>query len=336
MANPVLVELTRGPLVESVHTGALALAKTSGELALAVGDVDRPIFPRSAIKAFQCLPLVETGAADRFGFGDAEIALACASHSGTERHVAVAAAMLERAGLDRSALGCGVHSPRNNAAERELWRTGTKPSALHNNCSGKHSGMLATAVHLGEPTAGYWRPDHPVQLRVRSTLEEFVGSSLGEEVRGIDGCSAPNWAIPLASLARAFACFVTGEGAGATHRSAAQRIAKACWSQPELVGGPGRLDTIVMGRWPGQIFMKTGAEGVYCGALPGHGLGFAVKIDDGAGRASEVVVLRLIERLVPGAAELDHERTLKNWRGLEVGERRASATLARALDGLKI
>ena len=336
MSNPVLIELTRGPLVESVHTGALALARPSGELVMALGDVGRPIFPRSAIKSFQCLPLIETGAADRFGFGNAEIALACASHSGTTRHVAVATAMLERAGVAQAALACGAHVPRSDAAERELAIAGTKPSALHNNCSGKHAAMLATAVHRGEPIADYWRPDHPVQIRVRSTLEELTGCTLGADVRGIDGCSAPNWAIPLANLARAFACFATGEAAGAKHWAAARRIATACWTEPKLVAGGGRLDTRVMARWPEQVFTKTGAEGVYCGALPGLGLGFALKIDDGAGRASEGVVLRLLERFVPGAAELYQARTLKNWRGLEVGERRASATLAHALDRLKI
>jgi L-asparaginase II len=335
-SNPVLIELTRGPVVESVHTGALAMARPAGELVLALGDVGRPIFPRSAVKALQCLPLIETGAADKFGYGDAEIALACASHSGTARHVAVAGTMLERAGLNGAALACGAHLPRSHSAEREFAIAGTAPSALHNNCSGKHAGMLATAVHLGEPTSDYWRPDHPVQLRVRSTLEEFAGCSLGAEVRGIDGCSAPNWAIPLAALARAFACFVTGEGAGARHRQAAQRIASACWAKPKLIAGAGRLDTRVMGRWPGRVFTKTGAEGVYCGALPGLGLGFALKIDDGAGRASEAVVLRLLERFFPGASGLDEGRTLRNWRGLEVGERRASARLAHALDGLKI
>ncbi|HZA02780.1 MAG TPA: asparaginase, partial [Hyphomicrobiaceae bacterium] len=331
-SNPVLIELTRGPVVESVHTGALALARPTGELLLALGDVGRPIFPRSAIKSLQCLPLIESGAADRFGFGDAEIALACASHTGTARHVHVATGMLERIGLTQGALACGVHPPQSTAAQKQLAIAGTEPSALHNNCSGKHAGMLATAVHLGEPIDNYWRPDHPVQLRVRETLEDFTGCSLAAEVRGIDGCSAPNWAIPLAALARAFACFVTGEGAGAKHRLSAQRIAEACWAKPKLVAGAGRLDTRVMRRWPGQAFTKTGAEGVYCGGLPDLGIGFALKVDDGAGRASEAVVLRLLEHLLPGAAELDQVRTLKNWRGLEVGERRASATLTHALE----
>jgi L-asparaginase II len=323
-------------VVESIHTGALALARPTGELLLALGDVGRPIFPRSAIKALQALPLIETGAADRFGFGNAEIALACASHSGTVRHITVVASILERIGLTQAALACGVHPPRSAAAQRQLAIAATLPSGLHNNCSGKHAAMLATAVHLGESIADYWRPDHPVQLRVRDTLEEFTGCSLGAEVRGIDGCSAPNWAIPLAALARAFACFVTGEGAGGNHRLAAQRVAEACWAKPKLVAGSGRLDTRLMSRWPGQAFTKTGAEGVYCGGLPGLGIGFALKIDDGAGRASEAVVLWLLQRLLPGAAELDEARTLTNWRGLEVGERRASATLAHALRMLRI
>jgi len=334
MPNPVLVELTRGPLVECVHTGAIAVARANGERVVSLGDVERPVFPRSAIKAFQCLPLIETGAADRFGFGDPEIALACASHSGTEAHADLAASMLARAGLDHTALGCGAHEPLYETAARALAASGKSPTALHNNCSGKHAGMCACAVHEKEDPTGYWQHEHPVQQRVAALLSEFTAEALGPDVMGIDGCSLPNWAIPTAALARAFACFISGEGAGKSHRAACERIARAVWAAPGMVAGPGRLDTVVMSKVPGRVFMKTGAEGVYCGALPALGLGFAVKIDDGAKRASEAVILALLERVIPAMQSLHGEAELKNRRGMTVGSTRIAGDLARALDKL--
>lgn len=334
MTNPVLIELTRGPLVESLHSGALALARSNGELVVSIGDVKRPVFPRSAVKAFQCLPVIESGAADRFEFGDREIALCCASHSGTEAHATLAASMLARAKLDQSALGCGAHEPMLEAAARALAASGAKPSALHNNCSGKHAGMCACAVHNRENPAGYWRPDHPVQQRIVKVLREFTGEELGADVRGVDGCSAPNWAIPTASLAAAFAAFITAEGPGKAHRAVSVRITKAAWAAPDMVAGPGRLDTVVMERAPGRVFIKTGAEGVYCGAIPHLGLGFAVKIDDGAKRAAEAVIVALLNRLVPETKGLGGPTRFKNFSGIEVGETRISGDLARALDGV--
>jgi len=336
MTNPVLIESTRGSVLESIHRGAVAVLTASGEQILTLGDTKRPVFPRSSIKALQALLLVESGAAARFGYGDAELALACASHSGTERHVRIAGRMLEAAGLSASALACGAQWPLDEDALRSLVRANAKPTALHNNCSGKHAGMLASAIHLDEPADGYWRPEHPVQQRIRRTLEGILGRELGPEVTGIDGCSAPNWAIPLEDLARAFAQFITGEGGAAAHRAAAQQIAAACWTEPELVAGQGRLDTEVMRRFPGEVFMKTGAEGVYCLALPRAGLGAALKIDDGAKRASEAAVLRLLARILPKAGHLVTTGVLKNWGGLDVGEVRSGPEFARAIDRLKI
>lgn len=331
MSNPILVELTRGPLVESVHAGALAISRPNGELVVSLGEVKRPVFPRSAVKAFQALPLVESGAAERFGFGDREISIACASHSGTAAHAELAASMLARAKLTEAALGCGAHEPILESAARTLAASGQKPSQLHNNCSGKHAGMCACAVHHNEDPAGYWLPDHPVQQRIIKILREYTGEALGADVRGIDGCSAPNWAIPVASLARAFACFITAEGPGKAHRATSERIAKAVWAAPDMVAGPGRLDTVVMSRVPGKVFMKTGAEGVYCGAFPHLGLGFAVKIDDGAKRASEAVILALLNRVLPETRGLGDGGVIKNWRGIEVGTMRVSAEVERAL-----
>jgi len=336
MANPVLIEVTRGSLVESQHSGAIAVARSSGELALGMGDLKRPMFARSAIKSLQCLPLIESGAADRYNFGAAEIALACASHTGAARHATIAASMLTSIGLNEQCLCCGVQTPMGEAAARALFASGGKPSQLHNNCSGKHAGMLATALHLSEPIAGYANADHPVQKRIAKVLQQATGLPFGPETIGYDGCSVPTWAMPLGAMAALFAKLATGEGLPAARRDAIQRIMKSCWQEPDLVAGPGRADTVVMAKLPGQVFMKTGAEGVYCGSLPELGLGFALKIDDGATRASAATAMALVERLVPGASGLMNRRTITNRRGEQVGEIRNAAALDRALDALKL
>lgn len=335
MNNPVLIEVTRGPLVESFHRGALAVVTPDGTPVATLGDVTRVVFPRSAIKALQCLPLIETGAADHYGYGTAEIALACASHTGTPRHAELAAKMLADVGLGEAALGCGAHMPLGSSAQKALIRSGHEPTQLHNNCSGKHAGMLATAKHLGEQLDGYWKPDHPVQKRVHATLCELTGMTLGRDVMGFDGCSLPNWAMPLGAMARLFARFVTKTGMGPDRSRAVDRILKSCWAEPELVAGPGRADTVVMRKLPGRIFMKTGAEGVYAGGFPELGLGFALKIDDGTTRASAGAVIALIERVIPASQGLMARRTIKTWRGMEAGEARAAAPLERVLDELQ-
>ncbi|MDX2259885.1 MAG: asparaginase [Hyphomicrobiaceae bacterium] len=334
MSNPVLIEVTRGPLVESMHTGALALVRADGSPVLALGDITRVVFPRSSIKALQCLPLVESGAADRYDYGAAELALACGSHTGTERHARLAAQMLKRIGLGDAALGCGAHAPLGSSAAKALWKSGREPGQLHNNCSGKHAGMLATAAHLGEPLEAYWLPDHPVQQRVHQVLSELSGLPLGADVRGIDGCSVPNWAMPLATLARLFAMLVSGEGLAPARAAAVRRILEACWAEPELVAGRGRADSVMMAALPGRIFMKTGAEGLYCGGFPEFGLGFALKIDDGTTRASAGTAVALVERLLPSAKGLMRRAEIKSWRGWPAGEIRTAPALDRALDTL--
>jgi L-asparaginase II len=334
MANPVLIELTRAPRVESMHAGALAVARADGSLVAAIGDVAAPTFPRSAVKPLQALALAGSGAVERFGFGPREIAIACGSHGGTPRHVGVVAAMLERAGLGPAALGCGVHEPMDMEAARELVRTGRKASPLHHNCSGKHAGMLATAVHQGEAIAAYWTADHPVQERIRRLLEELTRTRLGADACGVDGCSVPNWAIPLAALAAGYARFATGDGLSGAVRLACRCVRDACWTQPELVAGAGRLDTRVMSAMPREVLLKSGAEGVYCGALPARGLGFAVKVDDGGKRAAEAVTIALIARLYPQVAALGPATRLTNWRGLEVGQVRQAPALVNGLAAL--
>ena len=335
MGNPILVELTRGARRESMHAGAIAVAAANGTMIGALGGVEQPTFPRSAIKPLQALPLLQTGAAARYAFGARELALACGSHAGTPEHTAAVAKMLTMVGLDARALGCGTQEPLDAAAARDLVRNGRSPTPLNHNCSGKHAGMLTTALHMSEPIDSYWLPDHPVQLRILATLQDMTGQRLGAEVCGIDGCSVPNWAVPLSSLASAFARFVSGEGVSRERAEACRRLAQSCWAEPRLVAGPGRLDTLAMASLPGKVLIKSGAEGVHCGGFPELGLGFALKIDDGSKRAADLVAANLVSQLYPEAARvLPPQSSLKNFRGLTVGEIRASAALTSFLQGL--
>ncbi|MFY9970193.1 MAG: asparaginase, partial [Roseiarcus sp.] len=224
MGNPVIAEVLRGDRVESAHRGAGAVVDATGAIVMAFGDIERPVYPRSAIKALQALPLLESGAADRLGLSPKEIALACASHSGEEDHVATARAMLAKAGRDESVLECGVHWPLGEAAARALARSGGTPNALHNNCSGKHAGFICLACAEGVDPRGYLAPDHPVQREVAAAVADMTKARLDEETRGIDGCSIPTYAIPLRSLAYGFARFVTGDGLARSRANAAARI----------------------------------------------------------------------------------------------------------------
>ena len=332
MANPVLVEVIRGSLVETRHRGAIAVSDAEGKTVFAIGDVASAIFPRSAVKALQALPLIMEGAAERFGLSDEELALACASHSGEAAHVAGVARMLVKAGLDPSVLRCGAHWPVAQAAAAAVARSGA-PSPLHNNCSGKHAGFLCVARALGVDHADYWRPAHPVQQRVRRVLEDFTGATLGEAQCAIDGCSVPTWAVPLDSLAYGFAKFGTGRGIPTEHAKAAARLRQACVKAPWFVAGTGRFCTDIMQLFGERVFVKTGAEGVYCAALPGEGLGVALKCDDGAGRAAQAIMAVLIVRFLPLAAS-EHaalhrfvQPVLRNWNNFEVGQIRLTEVL---------
>ncbi|RVD09310.1 asparaginase, partial [Mesorhizobium sp. M2A.F.Ca.ET.029.05.1.1] len=289
MSNPVLVEVTRGAVVESRHRGAVSVFDADGKAVWEIGDTDRPVFPRSAVKAIQALPLVESGAADAYGFGNRELALACASHSGEPAHVELARAMLARAGLDKTALECGAHWP-NHEATLALARAGDVPSALHNNCSGKHAGFLCTCVHSGIAHQGYVKEGHAQQEMVRDAMQSVTGAAHNTGNSAIDGCSIPTYAVPLKNFAQGFARMATGRGFSPERAKAAKRLLSACMAEPFLVAGTGKADVALMQAAPGRIFVKTGAEGVYCAALPELGLGIALKCDDGAGRGAEVMI----------------------------------------------
>lgn len=336
-SNPVLAEALRGDRVESFHRGAFAVVDASGALHSSLGDIDRPIFPRSAVKLLQALPLVESGAADAAGLGDAELALACASHGGEARHAATAAGMLAQVGLDAGVLECGAHWPYHEGSAHALVREGVRPSALHNNCSGKHAGFvcLGCAMHGGDDAAGflrgYVRPEHPVMREVTASLESATGHDLGGATPGTDGCSIPTWAIPLRALALAFARVATGQGLSPGRAKAAARLRRAIAAAPYLVAGEGRLDTRLMTHFGERLCCKVGAEGVYCAALPELGLGIAIKMDDGNGsRASEVVLAALLQDLWRAegadAALLEGvwNAPMRNWNGLEVGRLRVA------------
>ncbi len=332
MSNPVLVEVTRGPLVESRHCGAVSVSDAEGRSVLAVGDVAVPVFPRSAIKALQAIALVESGAADRYGFGDEALALACASHSGEPAHIAGVERMLAKIGLDASALRCGVHWPISQSAAYALARTGTA-SALHNNCSGKHAGFLCLACAMGADTGDYFRPEHPVQRQVRAVLEDFTGAALGEDICAIDGCSVPTWAVPLQNLAWGFAKFGTGHGLSPRRAAVAARLRHACTSNPWFVAGTERFCTQIMQLFGGRVFVKTGAEGVYCAALPQQGLGIAIKYDDGAVRAAQAIMATMIARFLThddaehAALRPFRAPILRNWNGYEVGAIRVTPAI---------
>ena len=329
MSNPVVVEVLRGGRVESAHRGAGAVVDADGRVLLAFGDVERPIYPRSAVKALQALPLIEGGAADKLALTEIEIALACASHSGEASHVALATAMLGKAGRDAGSLECGAQWPLGEKAARALARMGQTPSALHNNCSGKHAGFVCFASAEGIDPTGYVSPNHPVQRAVTRALAEVTGVRLCDETPAIDGCSIPAFAIPLRALAHGFARFATGRGLDPLLARAAMRIRAAVAAHPWAVAGEGRFDTEVMTLLGPRAFTKAGAEGVFCAALPELGLGLAVKADDGAKRAAEVMIAALIRRFGGFGEALDPFAAppLINWNGIAVGGLRPAGPL---------
>jgi L-asparaginase II len=295
--SPILVEILRGALVESFHRGALAVVDAAGTVARSLGDIDRLVYPRSALKPIQALPLIETGAADGFGLGPEELALACASHRGEPMHVERVAAWLSRIGLGEADLECGAHPPRHEPSLAALLRGGGAPSQLHNNCSGKHAGFLTTAKWLGEPARGYIEADHPVQQRVAAAVGEMAELDLARAPRGRDGCGIPVIALPLRALALAMARLADPARLSAPRRDAAVRLLDAMAAAPLLVDGTGGMTTAVMTASARTVRLKPGAEGVFCAALPALGLGVALKIDDGGARAAELAMATVLDRL---------------------------------------
>ena len=324
--QPVLARVWRGDHVESQHRGAWVVTDTAGRVLTSVGEVDWPFFARSSIKSLQALPLIETGAAERWGYTPSELALTLSSHNGAEQHTRAALAILKRLDLDESALQCGVQTPDDPQARDALVRAGRKPRAIHNNCSGKHVGFLALARHLGEDEDRYLDPQSEVQRLVRRAVVDLTDLDESELTTAIDGCSAPTFRMPLSSLATAFARVSNPDGLEASRRDALRGMLSAVAAHPAMVAGDyKRLCTALLRASEGRLFPKIGAEAVYAVGLRGEDRALAVKIDDGGLRALHAVVLSLLERLgwldAGALSELEpfRGRPLENRVGREVG-----------------
>jgi L-asparaginase II len=339
MIDPIVVEVVRGGLVESRHRGAIAVVDAAGSEVFAAGDVAKSVFPRSAVKPLQALPLVESGAAEKFALSDEELALCCASHSGEPAHARGVERILAKAGFDASALACGTHWPASQSAAMALARAGATPSALHNNCSGKHAGFLCVARAMAVDPAGYWQPGHPVQQRVHAVLEDLTEVALPPDCRAVDGCSVPTWAVPLENLALAFAKFGSGRGLTSARAAAATRLLAACVTEPWYVAGTGRFCTEIMQLLGAQALVKTGAEGVMCAAVPALALGVAIKCDDGASRAAEALMAATLARLLTvddqqrAALARFAQPKIRNWNDIETGELRVGAEIGALASG---
>lgn len=328
-ANPVLAEVWRGPVLESIHRGTAVVCRPDGEVVAAWGDPARRILPRSSCKMLQALPLVESGAADAAGLTVQHLALACASHSGSDAHTSLAQKWLRSIGLAESDLRCGPQEPSDKAAERWLFELGKQPGQIHNNCSGKHCGMLTLGQRLGAGPE-YVDPVHPVQQAIRTAISEICGEEITEWA--IDGCSAPNFVVSMKGLATAMARFAVPETLGDVRGAAARRLRDAMIEYPILVAGQGRSCTALMFACDRRAAVKTGAEGVFVGILPEAGLGIAIKIDDGASRGSEAAITALLARY--GALDRGHkafttyaDAPLLNRRGIDCGRVRAASCL---------
>lgn len=325
-----LAEIWRGGFLESIHRGHAVARDSSGRIVEAWGDPGAVILPRSSCKMIQALPLVESGAADRHGLPEEILALSCASHQGSRAHASKVLGWLESLGLGEPDLLCGRQPPSDRAEREALIRAGKDPTQAHNNCSGKHAGFLTLARHLG---AGpdYIDPSHPVQKAVREAFESMTGAP--SPGFATDGCSAPNFATTVSGLALAMARFAAAVDSPSTSREkAASRLYRAMVSHPVMVAGEGRACTELMQALDGAAMLKTGAEGVFVAAIPKKGIGVALKIEDGAKRASECAVTALLARL--GLIDPRHPAAQKrlnapivNWKGVQTGSVRAAASL---------
>jgi len=338
-----MVEVWRGPLVESLHFGAAVVVDARGRLIASFGDPQTVTFWRSSAKPYQALPFLESGGAEEFGLTDREIALICSSHSGTDEHVRTVQGIQAKTGVVEGDLMCGTHMPYDATTQMRLIRNREEPTPNRHNCSGKHTGMIASAIMQHLPKANYIDPNHPLQRAILSAFAQMCGLEENQVALGIDGCSAPNFATPLYNAALAFARLADPSSDLPDRRAAAlTRIYRAMTANPDMVGGPGRFDTRLMEVMGGALLTKAGAEGYQAVALrPGAlgagspALGIALKIADGdaAGRAKVTAVMEVLRQL--GALNAEQEtalsefsdRRMYNFRKLDVGEVRAAFRL---------
>jgi L-asparaginase II len=323
------VESTRGELIESVHRVSAAVVDETGRLIASAGDASLLTFWRSAAKPFQALPLLSDGAADAFGLGAEELALACASHSSERVHLDIASRFLVKIGAREEELACGPHPPLGAAVAEMVARTGHTLTPRWSNCSGKHAGMLALARHHGWDIHGYERAGHPVQERMIDEVERWSGVPRGEMRFGIDGCTALCFGLPLAGMATSYARLARSS------EPEAVVLRDAMTTHPMLIAGTGRFCTEIMSAWPGGIIAKVGAEGVYSAALLEEGIGIALKVEDGDMRSAPVALMGVLRALVTagrGAEALDRlarreQLPTRNTRGEVTGVLRHAGTL---------
>jgi L-asparaginase II len=330
-----MIEVTRGPIVESVHFGAAAVVDPNGRLVASFGDPATVTYLRSSAKPLQLLPFMELGGAEAFGLSDRQVAVMCASHSGTDDHVAVIRSIQEKIGVTEQNLMCGVHAPGDEKTAIALIKRGEEPSPLRHNCSGKHTGMLAQAVLRHLPVEDYINPRHQVQTLILQTFAEMCGVTVADMPLGTDGCSAPVFAVSLRSAALGYARLCNPDRLATNRAAACRRITRSMTSNPDMIAGPGRFDTLLMAACGGKIITKSGAEGYQAiGLLPGAlgpgspALGITIKISDGdetsrARTLASIEILRQLGALNPAElqalAQFD-VRPVYNWRKLEVGE----------------
>jgi L-asparaginase II len=330
--GPLSVNIFRGKTQESRHLVDAVVVDSHGKVIESFGDCEQLVFPRSAIKMIQALPLLESGAAEKLKLSEKEIALACASHKGEPQHTEVVQVWLARLGLGEKDLECGSHWPSDEATKFAMICEGKKPCAFHNNCSGKHAGFLSTAVYLGEPTANYIQYDHPVQKNLRRVLSEISQYNYDHASWGVDGCGIPTYAVPLKVIAKAMAALLPEASADSLRKAAAKKILSAVSSEPSMISGTQGLCSRIVRISDGRAIAKTGAEGVYTALIPEKGIALALKVRDGASRASELAALYLIEKL-GGLTSTEAENlrastaaVIKNWVGLKVGHSVVSET----------
>lgn len=297
MTNPVLVNSLRGEVIENRHRGAIAVCDARGRLLNCWGDVDALVYPRSSVKLLQALPLIESGAADHFELDGAELALACSSHSAEAPHTEALRRWLRRIGLDEDALECGPHPPYHAPTAEAMLCNGEAYGRIHNNCSGKHTAMLATCRFLGDTTRGYIERDHPAQQRWFDSLGDVAGIDLRRLPWNRDGCGIPVIALPLAALATAFARVAAPDELARERADAVERLGASIAANPFMVAGSGRLCSEIIAQSGRRTLVKSGADGVFTAALQEKGLGVALKIDDGSGAAAEVAMLSVLRHL---------------------------------------
>lgn len=333
MADTWLIEVTRGALVENVHRAHAVVTDTDGNVLQAAGDPKRVTFLRSSAKPLQALAMVESGAAERFGFTDRELAVMSASHQGESFHVAAVQSALAKIGLTEEALACGTHAPGHGPTAAALIRAGEAPRKVHSNCSGKHTSMLALCQHEGWDIVGYTAPEHPVQVRIRGVLAEVSGLRPEEVYVAVDGCDAPVFALPLRNIARAFAVLARPVGVSPEREAALQRISRAMRAHPEMVDGTAGFTTHLMREAGDNVVSKSGAEALFCAGALAQGWGIAVKIEDGNARAHPLLVPQLLAELgVISQEQRDclralHAPAVLNTAGAAVGEIRPLLSL---------